>query len=70
VFTYYGMPDNLVTLIEADAVRAGNRARMLMALEDDDTTSRSVRRRLATTLVQLGVSLDPRAADDLPEEVA
>ena len=65
MFTYYGMPDSLVTLVEADAVRAGNRARMLMALEDDQETRRSVRRRLASTLVQLGVRLDPLAADDL-----
>jgi hypothetical protein len=70
LFTYYGMPDNLVTLIEADAVRAGNRARMLMALDEDKVTRHSVRRRLATSLVQLGVRLDPEAADDLGEDVA
>jgi hypothetical protein len=62
------MPDSLVTLVEADAVRAGNRARMLMALEDDQETRRSVRRRLASTLVQLGVRLDPLAADDLADD--
>jgi len=70
LFTYYGMPDSLVTLVEADAVRAGNRARMLMALEDDQETRRSVRRRLASTLVQLGVRLDPLAADDLADDDA
>ena len=70
MFTYYGMPDSLVTLVEADAVRAGNRARMLMALEDDQETRRSVRRRLASTLVQLGVRLDPLAADDLADDDA
>jgi hypothetical protein len=70
LYSYYGMPDTLVGLIEADAVRAGERARMLLALEDGQETRRSVRRRLASTLVQLGVRLDPMAADDLTEEIA
>ena len=70
MFHYYGLPDSLVSLVEADAVRAGDRARMLMALDDDQETKRSVRRRLASTLVQLGVKLDPLAADDLAEEDA
>jgi hypothetical protein len=71
LYSYYGLPDSLVGLIEADAVRAGERARMLLALEEDDQEKRrSVRRRLATTLVQLGVRLDPAAADELAEDVA
>ena len=71
MFSYYGMPDNLVSLVEADAVRAGDRARMLMALDDDNEVTRhSIRRRLASTLVQLGVRLDPLAADDLADEDA
>jgi hypothetical protein len=64
------MPDSLVGLIEADAVRAGERARMLLALEDDKVTKVSIRRRLASTLVQLGVRLDPLAAEDLIDEDA
>jgi hypothetical protein len=64
------MPDSLVGLIEADAVRAGERARMLLALEDDKDVKRSIRRRLASTLVQLGVRLDPLAAEDLIDEDA
>jgi hypothetical protein len=71
LYHYYGLPDSLVGLIEADAVRAGEKARMLLALEEDEQEKRrSVRRRLATTLVQLGVRLDPAAADELAEEVA
>jgi len=68
VYHYYGLPESLVSIIEADAVRAGDRARMLMALDEDQETKRSVRRRLASTLVQLGVKLDPLAADDLADE--
>jgi hypothetical protein len=70
VYHYYGLPDTLVSLVEADAVRAGDRARMLMALDEDQDTKRSVRRRLASTLVQIGIRLDPLAADDLAEEDA
>lgn len=70
MYHYYGLPDTLVSLIEADAVRAGDRARMLMALDEDQDTRRSMRRRLASTLVQIGVRLDPLAADDLAEEDA
>jgi hypothetical protein len=71
LFGYYGHHETLIGIAQADAVRAGERARMLMALEDDDKAKRhTVRRRLATTLVQLGVRLDPEAADDLNEDVA
>jgi hypothetical protein len=43
---------------------------MLLALEDDKDVKRSIRRRLASTLVQLGVRLDPLAAEDLIDEDA
>jgi hypothetical protein len=67
----YGMPDSLVSLVEADAVRAGERARIMLELaEDEEFKRRSVRRRLASTLVQLGVKLDPLAHDDLHGETA
>ena len=65
---YHGLPHTLVAVIQADAVRAGDRARMLLALDEDRETRWSVRRRLASTLVQLGVRLDPLAADDLADE--
>ena len=55
--------------MEADATRAGERARIMLELtRGDEARSRSIRRRLATTLVQLGVKLDPLAADDLGED--
>ena len=65
---YHSPSHTLVAVIQADAVRAGERARMLMALDGDQDTRRSVRRRLASTLVQIGVRLDPLAADDLAED--
>jgi hypothetical protein len=54
--------------MEADAARAGERSRiMLEIMRSDEDTRRSIRRRLASTLVQIGVKLDPLAADDLVE---
>jgi hypothetical protein len=65
----YGLSGSLASLIEANAVRAGERARMLIELQrSDEEERRSIRRRLASTLVQLGVRLDPMAADDLPDD--
>lgn len=64
----YGLSDSLTALMEADAARAGERSRiMLEIMRSDEDTRRSIRRRLASTLVQLGVKLDPLAADDLNE---
>jgi hypothetical protein len=60
----YGLSDSLTALMEADAARAGERARiMLEIMESEKEHRRSIRRRLASTLVQLGVKLDPMAAD-------
>ena len=65
----YGLSGSLTSLIEADAVRAGERARIMIELQrSDEEHRRSIRRRLASTLVQLGVKLDPLAADDLVED--
>jgi hypothetical protein len=67
--TWYGLSDSLTSLMEADAARAGERSRiMLEIMRDDEEKRRSIRRRLASTLVQLGVKLDPLAADDLNDE--
>lgn len=64
----YGLSGSLTALMEADAARAGERARIMIELQrSDDEERRSIRRRLASTLVQLGVKLDPLAADDLAE---
>jgi hypothetical protein len=55
--------------MEADAARAGERSRIMIELmRSEDENRRSIRRRLASTLVQLGVRLDPLAADDLDDE--
>ena len=65
----YGMSESLTSLMEADAARAGERSRIMIELmRSEDENRRSIRRRLASTLVQLGVRLDPLAADDLDDE--
>ena len=67
--TIYGLSGSLTALMEADATRAGERARLMLELtRGEEERQRSIRRRLATTLVQLGVKLDPLAADDLGED--
>jgi hypothetical protein len=64
--TWYGLSDSLTSLMEADAARAGERSRIMLEIKrNDEEERRSIRRRLASTLVQLGVRLDPLAADDL-----
>ena len=61
----YGLSDHLGAFLEADAAAAGERSRLLMELRDqEEARKRSVRRRLASTLVQIGVKLDPMAAND------
>ena len=65
----YGLSESLTSLMEAEAVRAGERSRILLELKrSDEAERRSIRRRLATSLVQLGVKLDPEAADGLADE--
>jgi hypothetical protein len=67
--TWYGLSDSLTSLMEADAVRAGERSRIMLEIKrGEEETRRSIRRRLASTLVQLGVKLDPLAADDINDE--
>jgi hypothetical protein len=57
-----------VALRREEAVAGGERARMLLELRDLDESSRlTIRRRLATTLVHLGVRLDPMAAEGLEQ---
>ena len=61
--TIYGLSGSLTALMEADATRAGERARLMLELtRGEEERQRSIRRRLATTLVQLGVKLDPLVA--------
>jgi hypothetical protein len=67
--TWYGLSDSLTSLMEADAARAGERSRIMLEIKrGEEETRRSIRRRLASTLVQLGVKLDPLAADDINDE--
>lgn len=68
-YPWHGYSESLTSLIEADAVRAGERARVLLELRrSDEDKHRSIRRRLASTLVQLGVKLDPEAAEDIEDD--
>jgi hypothetical protein len=64
----YGLSDSLTALMEADAARAGERSRIMLELmQGEEEERRSIRRRLASTLVQLGVKLDPLAVDEFVE---
>jgi hypothetical protein len=55
--------------MEAEAVRKGEQARVLEEFyRGEEDQRRSIRRRLATSLVQLGVRLDPLAVDDFAED--
>jgi len=53
---------------EVDAALA--KARVLLALEEAEKLQPSLRRRLATALVQLSVRIDSRAAEALASESA
>jgi len=53
---------------EVDAALA--KARILLALEEAEKPQPSLRRRLATALVQLSVRIDSRAAEALASESA
>ena len=65
----YGLSDSLTAFMEADAARAGERSHiMLEVTRGEEEKQRSIRRRIALTLVQLGVKFDPLAADDLVED--
>ena len=52
------------------AESAAAKARMLLALEEAKTPQPSLRRRLATVLVQLSVRIDRRAAEAMAAESA
>jgi hypothetical protein len=55
--------------MEAEAVRKGEHARVLEEFyRGEEEQRRSIRRRLASSLVQLGVKLDPLAADDIADD--
>ncbi|HEX5370434.1 MAG TPA: hypothetical protein VFY10_13555 [Dehalococcoidia bacterium] len=65
--------EDILALAREEAILAGEKARLYLELEDGadeaelEVTHRTIRQRLATTLVQLGIRLDPLAAEDLIE---
>ena len=67
--SFYGIPHSYSDYMEAEAVRKGEQARVLEEFyRGEEEQRRSIRRRLATSLVQLGVRLDPLAVDDFAED--
>ena len=67
--SFYGIPHSYSDYMEAEAVRKGEQARVLEEFyRGEEDQRRSIRRRLATSLVQLGVRLDPLAVDDFAED--
>ncbi len=64
MFNFYEL-EELARLAEADAAAMGAKARLLMALEEAEEERLPLRRRLATALIQLGVRIDPLAAEAL-----
>lgn len=64
--------EDILALAREEAVLAGEKARLHIELEDgdeaeQDVARKTIRQRLATTLVQLGIRLDPLAAEELIE---
>ena len=62
--------EDVAALAREEAVLAGENARMRLELEEGDfeVVRESMRRRLARTLVQLGMRIDPLAGDEPNEE--
>lgn len=59
--------EDLVALARAEALRGGENARIMLELEEGDDVEApvdSVRRRLARTLVQLGMKIDPLVGEE------
>ena len=63
--------EDILALARDEAVLAGENARLQLELEeaDEDVVRETMRRRLARTLVQLGMKIDPLAGDE-PREAA
>jgi hypothetical protein len=60
--------EDLLALARREAVLAGEKARLRLELdesEEDVANRNNIRRRLAATLIQIGVRLDPLAAEDV-----
>jgi hypothetical protein len=65
--------EDILALAREEAVLAGEKARLHVELEEgtdaaeQEVARKTIRQRLATTLVQLGIRLDPLAAEELIE---
>ncbi len=65
--------EDILALAREEAVLAGEKARLHLELDDGadeaerEVARKTIRQRLATTLVQLGIRLDPLAAEELIE---
>jgi hypothetical protein len=63
--------EELARLNERTAIAGGVRAKQLAVLEDGDEDEQvSLRHRLASAIILLGVKLDPSAAESLKENAA
>jgi hypothetical protein len=62
--------EDIAALAREEAVLAGENARLMIELEEGDfeVVRDSMRRRLARTLVQLGMRIDPLAGEETSEE--
>ena len=60
--------EDILALAREEAVQAGENGRLLLELEEADENEElvreSMRRRLARTLVQLGMKIDPLVGDE------
>jgi hypothetical protein len=65
VFNWNGQED-ILALARDEAVQAGENARLALELDeaDDEFVQESMRRRLARTLVQLGMKIDPLVGEE------
>lgn len=63
--------EDMLALAREEAVLAGEKARLHLELaegpdeQEQEVARKTIRQRLATTLVQLGIKLDPLAAEEL-----
>jgi predicted ABC-type ATPase len=62
--------EDVAALARDEAVLAGKNARLKLELEEGgfEVERESIRRRLARTLVQLGMKIDPMVGEEISEE--
>ena len=62
--------EDLAALARDEAILGGENARLMIELEEGDfeVARDSMRRRLARTLVQLGMKIDPQVGEEVGEE--